>query len=346
MKPRYLLILSISLLLSCSKKQIPVALKTHFDKNNIPPMPDYAKAESWAALPDKKDAADEIPRKAIVTENQATAKADVFFLYPTIFTAEPTNQYIWNADVNDIDMNKNVDGSTILNQATIFNGSCRVFAPRYRQAHYYSFVTQNQEDKIAALSLAYADIKAAFLYYMENYNNGRPIIIASHSQGTVHAKLLLKEFFDDKPLQEQLVEAYLIGIATPANFFKSIKPSESAEDVGGFVSWNTIARDFYPTYYENGLSKAVSTNPLTWKLDETFAPKQLNKGGVGLKFTFAPQAADAQNHGGMLWINKPYITGRALINTKIWHKADMNLFWMNIRENVALRIEKYLSMRP
>ena len=152
----------------------------------------------------------------------------------------------------------------------------------------------------------------------------------------------MKEFFDGKPLQKQLVEAYLVGIATQATTFENIKPSDSPESFGGFVSWNTFARDFYPKYYEkNGLQNAVSTNPLTWKLDKKYASKEQNHGGVGLKFTFAPQAADAQNYGGMLWINKPYIRGRALINTKIWHKADMNLFWQNIRENVTLRIENF-----
>ena len=33
--------------------------------------------------------------------------------------------------------------------------------------------------------------KAAFQYYLEHYNNGRPFIIASHSQGTYHAKRLI-----------------------------------------------------------------------------------------------------------------------------------------------------------
>jgi hypothetical protein len=45
-------------------------------------------------------------------------------------------------------------------------------------------------------------VKTAFLYYLQHYNNGRPIIIASHSQGATHGKRLLKEFFDGKELQK------------------------------------------------------------------------------------------------------------------------------------------------
>jgi Protein of unknown function (DUF3089) len=334
----FLSILSIEIL-----AQKSVVLKSNFKPQFTPPAPDYAQDNAWSALPTKSDPADRIPVKLNVTENQANAKADVFFLHPTTFTYEPKNQYQWNADVNDVELNEKTDNSTILNQASAFNGSGKIYAPRYRQAHYYSFLTPNADDKKHALDVAYSDIKAAFEYYLKNWNQGRPIIIASHSQGTVHAKRLLKEFFDGKPLQKQLVEAYLIGIATQPDTFENIKPSQSADEVGGFVSWNTYARNYLPEYYKDGLSTAVSTNPLTWKLDEEFAPKELNKGGVGYKFTFVKQAADAQNHQGILWINKPYIRGRAFINLKIWHIADINLFWMNIRENVALRLETYLK---
>ncbi len=330
------------LVLPCFSQKL-VVLQSNFDAANVPKAPDYSLSNSWAALPTKEDAADRTPRKSNLNDGQKDAKADVFFLYPTTFTYEPKNQYQWNADVNDEELNLKTDNSTILNQASAFNGSGKIYAPRYRQAHLYSFYTTNLDDKKQSHDVAYSDIKAAFEYYLKNWNNGRPIIIASHSQGTVHAKRLIKEFFDGKPLQKQLVEAYLIGIATQPNTFENIKPSQSAEEIGGFVSWNTYARDFTPPFYQNGLNTAISTNPLTWKLDEEFAPKELNKGGVGLKYTFAKQAADAQNHGGMLWINKPYIRGRAFIKTKVWHVADINLFWNNIRENVALRLDTFLK---
>jgi hypothetical protein len=348
MKNRFFLsiIYFVSIISLTTHAQNGVILKGHFDTNNSPKAPDYALSETWAALPTKDDAADKIPLKSNLLENQAEAKADVFFLHPTTFTYEPKNQYIWNADVADAELNEKTDKSTILNQASAFNGSGKIYAPRYRQAHYYSFVTSNTDDKNQALDLAYSDIKIAFEYYLKNWNQGRPIIIASHSQGTIHAKRLLKEYFDGKPLQKQLVEAYLIGIATQPDTFESIKPSQSAEEIGGFVSWNTFAREFMPPYYKNGLSTAVCTNPLTWRCNEDFAPKELNKGGVGLKYTFVKQAADAQSHAGVLWIHKPYVRGRFFLKTKVWHVADINLFWMNIRENVALRLENYLKTPP
>ena len=335
-------------LLGSACQRGPYQLANSYNGNIKLPAPDYSRAENWAALPNRHDAADSIPRGASIHDQQAEALADVFFIHPTIFTDQPQGLSEWNADITDAAMNLRVDQSTILNQASVFNGSCRVFAPRYRQAHYYSFLTKNAEDKQQALDLAYTDVKAAFEYYLEHYNRNadgrpRPIVIASHSQGTVHAIRLLAEFFDGKPLQQQLVVAYLVGIATPANQFKNIPPGESPEQTGCFVSWNTFSRGYTPTYYSDGLNKALCTNPLTWSSTDTYAAYSLNKGGVGPKFNLLSEPSDAQVHNGMLWIGKLHVPGAALLRTKIWHRADYNLFWMNIRENVALRIQTYLA---
>ncbi len=315
-----------------------------FSDSKVPPPPDFALLNTWAAHPDKIDMADELPRNKLgLKDNQLEAKADVFFIYPTIYTYEPTNEYIWNASVTDDFLNKKVDNSTIKNQASIFNGSCKVYAPRYRQSHYSVFTTSDKASSVSSLNLSYEDIKSAFQYYLKTFNRGRPIVLASHSQGTVHAKRLMKEFFDGKELKKQLVEAYLVGIATPPDFFENIKPSKSAENVGGFVSWNTYQRGYYPDYYKNGLNKALAINPQTWNSESGISPRNENKGGVGLKFSIIKKAVDVESKDGMLWISKPYILGRAFLKTKIWHVADYNLFWMNVRENVALRIDKYLE---
>ncbi|MCY7358076.1 MAG: DUF3089 domain-containing protein [Rudanella sp.] len=337
---------------SSRAQQTPYKLTSHFDKGLIPTAPDYTNPAHWAAFPDKRDAADSIPRKAPATlhNGQATAQADVFFVHPTIYTYEPEpgrNQ--WNGDLTDTKLNTRTDESTILNQASIFNGSCRVFAPRYRQAHYSAFTTDTPADKQQSLDLAYEDVKAAFEWYLKNRNvdadgKPRPIVIASHSQGTLHAGRLLTEFFDGKPLQKQLVAAYLVGIATPPNYFKSIPPGETPTQTGCFVSWNTFATGFIPDYYEKALNRSLCTNPLTWSSDSTLAPRALNLGGVGQNFTFVESLVDAQSHRGLLWIGKLHIPGAAFVrNVKIWHQADYNFFWMNVRENVAARVAAFVG---
>ena len=88
--------------------------------------------------------------------------------------------------------------------------SIRVFNEKYR------------EEGLKALNLAYEDIRNAFIYYLKNFNDNKPFIIASHSQGTVHAKRLISEFIDGKELQNKLIAAYLVGIKVKENEFKDI----------------------------------------------------------------------------------------------------------------------------
>lgn len=314
-----------------------------FSADLTPPAPDYSRVEYWAALPSIKDKADELPKRSKgLKDLQAEAKADVFFVHPTIYTYEPTTKYIWNGDVTDAELNRKVDESTILNQASVFNAAGKIYAPRYRQAHFFCYYTSQKKDATQAFDLAYNDVKSAFEYYLTHYNQGRPIIIAAHSQGTQHAKRLLKEYFDGKPLHKQLVIAYLIGMPTPANYFKQILPAISPEQTGGFATWCTYAKDYYPLEYEYEQYKSLVVNPLTWDTTSVYAERKLNKGGVGLGYKMTSTGVvDAQRHEGMLWIGKPHILGAGLLHTKNWHVADYNLFWMNVRENAVLRVETF-----
>jgi len=220
---------------ACTTSQ-NVVLLSRFEPSAVPVRPDYSRMELWAAHPDKVDAADCLPKVDSIRDNQANAIADVFFIHPTIYTYQPTKGYEWNGDLNDVELNQRVDNSTILNQASIFNAAGRVFAPRYRQAHIYAYFTPNQADAKAAFDTAYADVKAAFEYYLKHFNQGRPFIIAAHSQGTQHGKRLIRELIDGHPLQERLIVAYLVGMPTPADFFNHIPVCQSADQTGCFVT--------------------------------------------------------------------------------------------------------------
>lgn len=338
-----IIIALIVLAMSC-KRPVPAQLSIRWSESPKPAEIDYALEANWAALPTRYDAADRLPKKSDLKDEQASASADVFFIHPTILTYSPKNEYQWNASITDSYLNNLVDSTTILNQASIFNAAGRIYAPRYRQAHYYAFVTEHKEDKAAALDLAYEDVKKAFDYYLANYNAGRPIIIASHSQGTVHATRLLKEYFDGKALQKQLVAAYIIGIATPKNTFTSIPPCQSPLQTGCFIAWTTFLQGYLPPWHPGKPTELVSTNPLTWTLDENFAPKELNSGGVSYGFKWVRNFADAQNHQGILWTNTPYVFGRSFVKIKNWHQADLNLFYAPIRNNAKDRVSEFLHI--
>lgn len=338
--PPFLLIIFIFLLNSCAKKNFSYLPAYQFKSPDQ--LPDYSKLDYWAAHPWKKDPSDSVPQPLRLNYFPDSA-ADVFFIHPTTLTANKDTN--WNAPIDDAGINAKTDYSSILYQASVFNERCRVFAPRYRQAHYKSyFIAADTAAKY--FDTAYADIKKAFRYYLEHYNNGRPFIIASHSQGTNHAMRLIKEFIDGKTISNRFVCAYIIGMPVPENYFAVLKPCKDATATGCFVSWRTFKSGYAGTdHIKREKFKAVVINPLTWAADTVFAPASLNKGGILLKFNkLVKHIVSAQVYQNVLWTSKPDFFGKLFLTSKNYHVGDINLFYMNIRENIRTRVNAFLKL--
>lgn len=309
------------------------------DKSNTP---DYHNLYYWAAHPDKKDLADSIPR--FLKPEIKDTLADVFFIHPTTYTERVYPKGMNNAAIDDADINAKTDYTSILYQASVFNASARIFAPRYRQAHLSAFFTMNKQEAAAALDTAYTDIRNAFEYYLKNCNKGRPIIIASHSQGTLLAARLLKDFFENKPLKNQLVCAYLIGMPLYTDYFTDLSPCNDSISVGCFVSWRTLKKNYLPRYAKKEIKPAFVTNPLVWTSDTDYVARKFNAGAVLWKFNkLIPHPNGAQIHKNVLWIPKPKFPFSFLVPIKNFHPGDINLFYMNIRENAKTRIDSFIK---
>jgi hypothetical protein len=305
--------------------------------------PDYSNLDHWAAHPYKKDPSDSVPQY-LRAQYKPDTTVDVFFIHPTTYT-EKDMKLGWNAPIDDADLNAKTDYSTILLQASIFNEAGRLFAPRYRQANLYSYYPKTAADSsnaIAAFELAYSDIKTAFQYYLDHLQQGRPIVIASHSQGTTHAKRLIKEFFEGKPLQQKLVVAYLVGIQVEPDYFSNIKPCYTPNQTGCFCSWRTFKEGYVEEFVTREKFIAVVTNPLTWDTTKPLADREMNKGGILLNFNKPiEKVVNAKVHEGVLWTEKPHFFGNFLYTSKNYHIADLNFFYLSIRENVKERIAAY-----
>jgi len=310
-----------------------------FEEYTPPPKPDYSNENNWAALPNKKDKAHLVPKNSGLKENEDSALVDVFFIHPT------TNysRFSWNADVSTESLNNFTDNTTIMHQASVFNESCKVYAPRYRQATLFSFLDKKDNGK-KALELAYEDVRESFKYYLNHYNHGRPFIIASHSQGSRHAKKLLAEFIEkDTALYNRMVAAYIIGFKINQGELTIIKPCLSATETNCFVTWNTVVKgktsDFFHSY--------VCINPLTWTTDTTYAGAEKNLGSVPKSFQrIDKNVCDAQVVNGLLYVHKPKAKGYPMIYGGSYHLMDYNFFYLNIRENVKQRIKAYFGKRP
>ncbi len=341
MKPIILLFLPLILIfISCSHKLTPESSGSNYKFKSSTGIPDYSDLNYWAAHPWKKNPSDSVPSP--LRKEVTDTSADVFFIYPTSLVDYNVNK--WNADIDDSTLNLKTDYNSILYQASIFNGSCRIFSPRYRQAHIKSFYTADTARAKAAFDTAYEDVKNAFLFYLTNWNKKRPLIIAAHSQGSVHAKRLLKEFFDGKDLQNSMVCAYIIGMPVPENYFNYISPCKSPQSTGCVISWRTFKRGYIDTaFVAKEEYKAIVTNPLTWTSDEGIANASLNNGGILMKFNkLVPKVVDAEIHGNVLWTSKPKFFGNIFFNATKYHIGDYNLFYLNIRKNVKSRIASFL----
>jgi len=345
MKPFLFLAFSAALLSSCNDHFVPQILPKPFSQALTPAAPDYSDVYNWASLPEIADNADKVPDCSGCKDEQSSAAVDVFFVHPTLYLDTTNVSCQWNADLRDAILNTKADQTTILYQASVFNGAGKIYAPRYRQAHISAFYSKKEKDSQAALDLAYSDVRNAFKYYMEQWNHGRPVIIAAHSQGTTHAIRLLQEFFDGQPLQSQLVAAYLIGFAVYDTSFTTIKMCEDSLETGCYVSWRTFAHNYFPAGFVMPKKNAMCTNPLSWTTDSNYVSENFNKGGVLKNFKrIIPNLSDAQVKDGVLRINKPHFFFSPLFSYNNYHIVDYNLFYMNIRENAQLRVKKFLDV--
>lgn len=338
--------------------------REHFDATKAPSAPDYSQARFWAALPDAAGASASAPKGVSAIDPRA-AQVDVFFIHPTTFFSNSQ----WNQPLDDADTNARTDKGTIRNQASVFNGCCRIYAPRYRQMTFSGYLQPSNDSK-AALDLAYSDVKRGFEYYLAHYNHGRPFIIASHSQGSRHARILVEQMIDGSKLRNQLVAAYIIGNWIDRDWFdhlKTIKPCEHADDVGCVVTWSTLADGADGQAQREAFAKRsdidgdlaakkfaqrqfVCINPLSWSAGNALAPAKLDLGGWVYGRGDNPRPPDpglvsARCEDGALYVSRPDdIAYRiALLPGGNYHNYDYQLAYMNIRANAIARAHAFLA---
>ena len=309
----------------------PVYNTLSFEKTPAPPVPNYADQAAWAVLPEKYPEA-----LRSITGEYSTKEADVFFIYPTLLTDK--KDPAWNADVRKEDIRKEVISSSVKYQASAFAKAGNLYVPFYRQSHYKIYVPPYDKQEKPSRNLAYSDVQSAFNYYLKQYNQGRPIIIASHSQGSIMAAMLLKEFFDGTPLQKQLVAAYIPGVKINDEMFDALRKMEQPTATGGYVTWNSYKQNKLPSNYETYYKGGVVTNPISWDSAKTTALDQ-HKGVLYSDGKIYPNALTIELIDGLLWASLPKVPKRFWFSfLKNYHFADINLFWKDIEQNSLSRL--------
>lgn len=162
---------------------------------------DYADSALWACTGDRDDdlcdadftmARRDTDGTESVTyyERADDPPIDCFFIYPTL-------DFDIFQGANHEDFTKvSLPDRTIQAQVGPFQSVCRMFAPYYRQGTFGAYLTQPLDYSAWLFLKAFADVAAAWEYYLRHWNQGRPVVILGHSQGAQHASYLLHSYFD------------------------------------------------------------------------------------------------------------------------------------------------------
>ena len=192
-----------------------------------------------------------------------------------------------------------------------------------------------------AYDLAYNDILNAFKYFISNIKTDN-YIIASHSQGTNHAKRLINEYVSkNDDIFNRLVLSYLIGMDVSINEIP-IEICEHPKQLNCFLNWRSFNHNYYPKNWNYG-PNYVSVNPISFSLD---FEESIKKDHMGILLPnqkiYFKKSISAVNEQGLLWVKVPknFITKKFISNSH--HRADFNLFWVNIRQNLISRFSKNL----
>ncbi|MBR0365419.1 MAG: DUF3089 domain-containing protein, partial [Clostridia bacterium] len=216
------------------------------------------------------------------------------------------------------------------------------------------------DPRTAFATVPYSDVTAALDYYFENYNNGRPFIIAGHSQGSGIVSLVLKDYFKEHPdYYKRMIAAYVIGFSITKDYLEEntqLKFATGESDTGVIISWNTEGPKNVEEIAKNAvvLPNALSINPLNWKLDETYAPARENLGSLVLYkdasgYEIADIGADAQVNlaRGVIVTNAKAdpVDMVDYFGPASFHDSDYPCYYNNIKDNVAKRIAAFKASR-
>lgn len=296
---------------------------------------DYTNADNWAYF-----------------EVAESARADVFFICPTVFRGDASrpNMLLEN------EKTKARFVGEINKEKGIYDGKTRFFAPYYRQVGLWVY-TLAEEEREKYLSIGYSDIKAAFETYLEQYNDGKPFIIAGFSQGAELSIRLVKDYCSDESVLERMIACYAIGwrlTHEDLDNYPYLVAAQGEDDIGVVISFNTEDPSITDsTLVPNGIT-AIAINPISWQTNSVPVDKSLNKGAC---FT---------NHKGDIVSEIPMFTGAFLDEKRgtlkvtdvspvdyppvldmftngVYHIYDYQFFYRNLQENVQTRIDRYLS---
>jgi hypothetical protein len=333
------------------KQAVP---KGHYAPPTKDTAPDYAKTASWAARPDVANDPSSWHPDGMPADMDASGPAAVFYIHPTTYLKTDR----WNGPIDNSD-SLNRTNLFVKSEASAFAGAGKVWAPLYRQAAYGAFLLKN-DDATKALDLAYSDVSRAFDEFLKQVPATQPIILAGHSQGSLH---LLRLLVDRKEaLKGRLVAAYVVGwpVSVTADLSAlGIPACTKPDETGCLLSWMSFGdppdagmmldewqSSPSPTGKPRRAGDVLCVNPLTGTRDGS-APPAANSGtllpSADLQSAkLEPGRVGARCANGLLIVggDVPAFIPPPLLGNN-FHVYDYALFWGSIRKDAAMRVAAF-----
>lgn len=326
----------------------------------VEPLPAnaYDGRAMWIARPDMEGDNPALWRPEGYSDEAAPQKAAIFFIHPTSFIT--FGDAAWNMALTDKEA-ADTARRFVQAQASALAGAGDVWAPRYRQANFGAFLT-DKADGEKALAAAYRDIEAAFAAFLRANPQG-PLILAGHSQGTLHLMRLLRDDVAGSPIAQRIAAVYAVGmpISVAADLPALGLPPCARLDQGGCIlSWQSYAQpaDPSPVVDRYNGSKGLTgkprrdtamlcTNPVTGIINGT-APAKANLGTLSNREDGKPAslivgAVPARCTDGLLMIGDPPDLGPYTLPGNNYHVYDYALFWASIRADAKARLGAFLA---
>lgn len=323
----------------------------HYQEPPTVTGPDYSRNASWIAKPGlSADPSRWVPEGVIST--RPVQPAATFYVHPTTYLERDR----WNAPLDAGGEASRRAQLFVESQSSAFNAVSDIWAPRYRQAAFGAFLLTT-EDARKALDLAYRDVRSAFDAFIAAQPADRPIILAGHSQGSLHLLHLLADRKD--ALKGRLVAAYVGGwpVSVLADLpATGLPPCTAAGQAGCVLSWQSFRDPANPALVLNawvgtpGLTGAkrkradmLCVNPLTGTRNARAAARAnlgtLVPDGEFAKATLTPSTLGAHCSKGFLLIDGDVPDlGPYVLPGNNYHVYDYALFWGSIRADAERRL--------
>ena len=299
-------------------------------------------------------------RPADEEDSDSVPQFAVFFVHPTSHLERSR----WNAPLDDGESQARAR-TFIKGLASPFNRASEIWAPRYRQATFGAFLTDEREAE-RAIDAAYRDVAQAFEYFVESVGPDMPIVLAGHSQGAAHVVRLLQERIAGTPLQARIAMAYPIGWPISVEHdlpALGLPACATPQQPACIVTWSSFGEPADPGMLleryrhspgfdgkPRGGGGLLCVNPLTGSVGgEAEAEDNLGTLLPNTNLTsgeLLPGAVPARcSRRGLLLIGDGPELGPYVLPGNNYHVYDIPLFWRNLQLDVGRRVRAWAA-RP